>query len=166
MLKLCSQGGCSPLRRANLLSAIFQLGRNTECALKLTLGGRKEISRSNRFVEFPYTLTGLHTVISFGLCVSAVGLWVRRTWGLVISTIAVLSVLATYGYWYFMTFKYLSELRNNMLLYTRVQHEVGWFHGATRWDFVVLALAAILLLGHLGTLLKMTLERRGTSAGH
>jgi hypothetical protein len=114
--------------------------------------------------EFPYTLTGFHIVISFSLAVSAVGLWLGRVRGLIISTLALVSVLVAYGYWYFQTLNYLSELRNNLELYRRVQQEVGWFHGATKWDFVVLALVAILLSWHLLTLVKVARGRNSTSA--
>jgi hypothetical protein len=109
--------------------------------------------------EFPYTLIGLHIAISFCLTVCAAGLWLRRVWGLVISMLALLSVLVTYGYWHFTTVKYLRELQNDMVLYKRVQQNVGWFHGATKWDFVVLVLVVILLLWHVVRLSKMMRSR-------
>ena len=114
--------------------------------------------------DLPYTLNGLHIVISFCLGLSFAGLWLRRGWGLILSLLALFSVVATYGYWHFMTVKYLSELLNNIALYRRVQQEVGFFHGATKWDLVVLAFVAILVLWHLVRLTKMTLQRRRTSA--
>lgn len=128
------------------------------------VGHTEGVRESGGFLtEFPYTLAGLHTVISICLGVCTVGLWIRRAWGLIISALALISVVATYCYWYFMTIKYLRELRNNMLLYSRVQQEVGWFHGATKWDFVVLALVVILLCWHLLTLIKVVVERGRTS---
>jgi hypothetical protein len=112
--------------------------------------------------DFEYTLDALHTVISVFLVLSFVGLWLRRNWACVMSSLALVSVLLTYGYWHRMTVKYLSELQPNYQLYRRVQQEVGWFHGATKWDFVVLALVAILLLWHVLALFKMTHETKRT----
>ena len=114
--------------------------------------------------DLEYTLNGLHTVISFFLILSSVGLWIRRDWGHIVSSLALVSVLVTYGYWHSMTVKYLSELQGNNQLYRRVQQEVGWFHGATKWDFLVLALILLLLLWHLVKLIKMGLERRRNPA--
>jgi len=110
--------------------------------------------------DLEYTLDGLHIVISFCLGLSVVGLWLRRGWGLILSLLAFFSVVATYIYWHFMTVKYLSELLNNMALYRRVRQEVGYFLGATKWDFVVLILVVILLVWHLVRLTRMALERR------
>ncbi len=114
--------------------------------------------------DLPYTLDGLHIVISFCLGVCVVGLWFRRGWGLIISSLALVSILVTYGYWHFKTIKYLSELGNNMAVYRRVQQEVGWFHGATKWDFVVLILVAILLLWQVAKVIEMILQGRRSSA--
>ena len=113
--------------------------------------------------DLPYTLDGLHIVITFCLGLCFVGLWSRRTWGLVISLVALAVLVATYGRWRLMTVKYLSELRNNPQLYRRVQQEVGWFHGASNWDLIVLALATALLLWQLFKLTKMIQERRRPS---
>jgi hypothetical protein len=112
--------------------------------------------------DFEYTLDGLHTVISVFLVLSFVGLWLRRNWALFMSSLAFVSVLVIYGYWHCMTVKYLSELQAK--LYRRVQQELGWFHGATKLDFVVLALVAILRLWHLLTVFKMTHETKRISA--
>lgn len=114
--------------------------------------------------DLEYTLDGLHTVISFFLIFSFVGLWLRRDWGRIISSLALVSVLVTYGYWHYMTVKYLSELQGNYQLYRRVQQEVGFFHGATKWDLLVLSLVAALLLWHLVMLVKRTVESRRNSA--
>jgi hypothetical protein len=114
--------------------------------------------------DLPYTLNGFHIVISFCLGLSFVGLWLRRGWGLIISSLALVPILVTYGYWHFMTVKYLSELRNNQELYRRVQQEVGFFLGATKWDFVVLVLVVLLLLWQLVKQIKMTIDRRSNSA--
>lgn len=113
--------------------------------------------------DLPYTLNGLHIVISFCLGLSFVGLWLRRRWALIISMLALISVLGTYAYWHLMTVKYLSELVSNIIVYRRVQQETGLFLGATKWDFVVLAWVAMLLLWHVVTLFRMTLKRRRTS---
>lgn len=56
---------------------------------------------------------GLHIVISFCLGLSFVGLWLHQGWGLIISSLAWVSILMTYGYWHLVTVKYLNELRNN-----------------------------------------------------
>ncbi len=114
------------------------------------------LRESGAFItEFPYTLNGLHTLISIGLVVCIIGLWSRRIIGLVISSLALVSVLATYGYWHFRTVKYLSEFRNDNQLYKRVQEEVGFFHGATRWDLAVVAIVVVLVLWHLVKLAKL-----------
>lgn len=114
--------------------------------------------------DLPYTLNGFHILISFCLSLSFVGLWLRRGWGSIISLLALISVLATYGYWHFITAKYLSELQNNQELYRRVQQEVGSFLGATKWDFGVLVLVALLLLWQVVRQIKMSLDRRRSSA--
>lgn len=146
------------------LALTFILGQASVMYTCYWAGHTEGVRQSGGFLtEFPYTLIGYHGVISFCLGICVVGLWVRRAWGLFISALALISALATYGYWYFRTVNYLNELQNNMSLYKRVQQEVGWFHGATKWDFLVLALVAILLLWHLVTLFKMVLERRRTS---
>src|ERR1700704_6479958 len=80
------------------------------------------VRESGAFInEFPYTLNGLHILISIGLIVCTISLWLRRITGLVISSLALASVLATYGYWHYRTVKYLSEFRNNDQLYKRLQ---------------------------------------------
>jgi len=114
--------------------------------------------------EFPYTLNGLHIMISLGLVVCAIGLWLRRTTRSIVSSAALLSVLGIYGFWHFRTVRYLSEFAGDRQSYDRLRAEVGFFHGATKWDLLVLSLVAILLLWHLIMLVKMTLERRRTSA--
>ncbi len=114
------------------------------------------LRESGAFItELPYTLNGLHILISIGLVVCTIGLWSRRIIGLVISSLALVSVLATYGYWHFRTVKYLSEFRNDNQLYKRVQEEVGFFHGATRWDLAVVAIVVVLVLWHLVKLAKL-----------
>ena len=114
--------------------------------------------------DFEYSLDGFHIVISFSLAVSVIGLCSRRFWGLIISMLGLLGVLMTYGYWHFWTIEYLSELHNYPQLYKRVQEERGFFHGGTKWDFVVLAFAASLLLLELVKLTKIILKRRRSSA--
>ena len=107
--------------------------------------------------DFDYTLDGLHIVISFCLGLCVVGLWSRKRWGLIIAFLALASVIATYARWYRTTVKYLSELQNYPELYRRVRQEVGFFHGATKWDHVVLALVTILLLW---VLVRLVIHRR------
>jgi hypothetical protein len=101
---------------------------------------------SNGFLtDFPYTLNGLHFMISLGLALCAAGLWLPRRSGLCMSLMALLSVLLIYGYWYFQTTRYLREFSQTQN-YSWLQTEVGLFHGATRWDFVILVLVGVLLL--------------------
>lgn len=113
--------------------------------------------------DLPYTLEGFHILISFFLGVCVLGMWFRRAWSLIISSLGLVSILVIYGYWRFISLRYLSELESNAVLYRRVQQEMGWFLGATRWDFILLALVAILLVWHLFTLIKITRERGSTS---
>lgn len=108
--------------------------------------------------DLPYILEGLHILISASLAICVLGLWLRSACGPVISSFALVSVLAIYGYWYVLTVRYLSELETNFALYSRVQKQVGWFLGATKWDFAVLTLTAVLFAWHVPRL--ATLFRR------
>jgi len=110
--------------------------------------------------EFPYTLNGLHVLISIGLVVCTIGLWLRRFTGLVISSIALIFVLAIYGHWYYQTVKYLRGFQTEGQNYTRLRAEVGFFHGAFKWDYIVLALVVILLLWLVVRCVQMAIERR------
>lgn len=110
--------------------------------------------------DFDYTLNGLHIVISFCLGVCAIGLWSRRVWGLIISSLALISVFATFCYWRFITLKYVHELQDDFGLYRRVLRQKGFFEGATGWDFVVLSVIGSLALWHLVTWTRMALPKR------
>jgi hypothetical protein len=129
--------------------------------------GRIEGTRASGgfLTEFPYTLNGFHGLITLCLVLCAIGLWLRKPTGFFISSTALVVVILIYGYWHGQTVKYLSEFQTEDQNYSRLQAEVGFFHGATKWDLVVLALVAILLLWQVVTLIKMILERRKTSAG-
>lgn len=109
--------------------------------------------------DFEYTLDGLHIVISFCLGVCVVGLWLRRSWCLFISSVGLVGVLVTYGYWHFWTVEYLRELRDYPQLYGRVQEARGFFHGATKWDLVVLVIVAALFLWHVLKLARLTVQK-------
>jgi len=116
------------LDHAVALALTFILGQASVMYTCYWAGHIEGVRHSGGFLtEFPYTLIGYHSVISFCLSVCVVGLWVRRGWGLFISALALISALATYGYWYFRTVNYLNELQNNMSLYKRVQQEVVGF---------------------------------------
>lgn len=108
--------------------------------------------------EFPYTLNGLHVLISLGLGLCAVGLWLHRATGLFIASAALVFVFVIYGYWHFQTTKYLKEFYADHQNYVRLEAEVGFFHGATRWDHLVLAVVAVLFLWLIFRLTKMALK--------
>ncbi|MGH9904403.1 MAG: hypothetical protein ACRD8U_02335 [Pyrinomonadaceae bacterium] len=150
---------------AIILALAFILAQASVMYTCYWAGHTEGVRQSGGFLtEFPYTLSGFHIVISFCLGVCVVGLWLRRGWGLIVSSVSLVSVLVTYGYWHFRTVEYLSDLRDNAPLYKRVQEETGIFHGATKWDFVVLAFVAIFVVWHLFRLTKVALKRRSGSA--
>jgi hypothetical protein len=114
----------------------------------------EETRASSGFLtDFPYTLNGLHLMISLGLALCAVGLWLPRRSGLCMSLTALAFVLLIYGYWHLRTTRYLKEFAETRN-YNRLQAEVGLFHGATRWDFVILVLVGVLFLWLIRRLFK------------
>lgn len=155
-----------PLDQTVILALALILAQASVMYTCYWAGHTEGVRESGGFVtEFPYTLSGFHIVISFCLGICVVGLWCRGRWGLVLSSVGLIGLCLTYGYWHCRTLEYLSELRDNPGLYRRVQEETGFFHGATKWDFVVLFGIGLLLLWHVVRLLKTILERRRDSAG-
>ena len=110
--------------------------------------------------DLPYILEGLRILISAGLGICVLGLWLRSAFGPVISSLALVSVLAIYGYWYVLTVRYLGDLENNLVLYRRVQQQAGFFLGATKWDFAVLAFTAVLLAWHVPRLANLFMRKK------
>lgn len=148
-----------------VLSLAFLIAQASVMYTCYQFGHVEGVRESGGFLtEFPYTLNGLHVWISLGLVLCTISLWFRRVIGLITSSAALLLVSGVYGFWHFRTLKYLSEFAGDRQAYDRLRAEVGFFHGATKWDLLVLSLVALLLLWHLVTLVKMTLERRRTSA--
>ena len=122
-----------------------------------SVGQVEGIKDSGAFLtEFPYTLNGLHILISFGLVLCTIGLWLRRISGLIISSAALLFVVGVCGFWRFQTVRYLSEFKGDGRAYDRLRSEVGLFHGATKLDCLVLSLVGVLLMWHLIMVVKMT----------
>jgi hypothetical protein len=97
--------------------------------------------------DFYHWLNRLHFGITMGFIVSAVGLWIDKIRGLLVSAIGLLGVTTIYVWWYLKTQLYV--INSEVTEYTRL-HDPYYrrliFHGANWWDMFVLALTLTILI--------------------
>jgi hypothetical protein len=105
--------------------------------------------------NFFKTLNDMRFGITIALFISAAGLWVRRTIGLVSSSAALILILSNYTWWYFTTKAYLrnSEVTEQTMLTDPFYKEMGLLHGASAWDWVVLIISIVLFIWGIKTLI-------------
>ncbi|HSD45253.1 MAG TPA: hypothetical protein VLB87_01475 [Pyrinomonadaceae bacterium] len=101
-----------------------------------------------------YWLNRMHAVIAFGLALAAVGLWIRKAGGFLLSSAALTSVCGAYVWWYFETLYFLRQ--TEVTEYTRATNpffrDMGLLRAASQVDLVILFVAAAVLLWQLRTL--------------
>lgn len=98
--------------------------------------------------DFSHVLNTIRLIVIIALLITAVGLWLQRSIGFLLSLAALISIFLTYAWWYFDTISYLrnTEVNEHTMATNPFYKEMGLLHGATSWDWVVLIIAIVLFI--------------------
>lgn len=107
--------------------------------------------------DFSHATNGIHVVITLCAVIGVLGLWTKKSVGVIVSGVAYLGMVMTYLWWYKISKDFLRGVELPYFT-TEIVH-IGPFMDATWWDITVLIVSACLFIWLLMILLEIKYKR-------